>query len=510
MIDFRQLSVNDRQMLFEYFEKSSPRGCEMSFGNLFLWGDQKIAKINGNLVFLSTFSKSFYPFPYGSEDIKQTLETLKADASERGIDFILTAICEREKQLLESLYPNQFYFTTNDGSYDYVYDINDLADLPGKKYHKKRTHLRNFQKAHPNYHVEPFSKDNLEMVREMVKEWYVQKTQTTDEDFDYEIEVFKRAMDNYDALGLDGLVLIDDGEVLAVTFASKLSFDTLDVHFEKARAGVNGAYTAINYEFARYIRNKYPQIKFLDREEDMGLAGLRQAKQSYYPHHQVVKYKAIYKGDREIKAVVFDLDGTIADTEPLHKVARDNILVSFNLSPEELSDKAIGRGKREYWAEVIKSENLCANADELTVNEFKELLNIYKERGLKPQSGLVELLDYLKEKGVKLGVASSSDNFYVRQTLELLGIDGYFSAVVGSDDVGIAKPAPDVYLKAVKELGVLPENALAVEDSSTGAKAAFNAKMDCVGFSAPDALVEQDFSTCKYVVNSLLEIKKII
>ena len=140
MIDFRQLSVNDRQMLFEYFEKSSPRGCEMSFGNLFLWGDQKIAKVNGNLVFLSTFSKSFYPFPYGSEDIKQTLETLKVDASERGIDFVLTAICEREKQLLESFYPNQFYFTTNDASYDYVYAIDDLADLPGKKYHKKRTH----------------------------------------------------------------------------------------------------------------------------------------------------------------------------------------------------------------------------------------------------------------------------------------------------------------------------------------------------------------------------------
>jgi hypothetical protein len=67
------------------------------------------------------------------------------------------------------------------------------------------------------------------------------------------------------------------------------------VHFEKARADVDGAYVAINNEFAKYIRAKYPNIKYLDREEDLGIEGLRKAKQSYFPHHQVVKYRALLK-----------------------------------------------------------------------------------------------------------------------------------------------------------------------------------------------------------------------
>ena len=211
-----------------------------------------------------------------------------------------------------------------------------------------------------------------------------------------------------------------------------------------------------------------------------------------------------------IKAIIFDMDGTIADTEPLHKVARDNLLVSLGLSPEELSDKAIGRGKREYWAEVAATYNLDVNADQLTVSEFKELLNIFKQTKLKPQEGLVDLLEDLKAKGIKTAVASSSDRFYILETLKILGLESYFPVVATADGVGIAKPAPDVYLKALKDLGVSAEHALAVEDSLTGAKSAVNAKIDCIGFASEDALVSQNFSICKHVVSRMCEIKKLI
>ena len=87
-------------------------------------------------------------------------------------------------------------------------------------------------------------------------------------------------------------MLLDGGEVLAVTLGSRLSKDTIDVHFEKAREDVEGAYAAINCEFARYLRDKYPEIKFLNREDDMGLEGLRRAKLSYQPHHFEEKYWA--------------------------------------------------------------------------------------------------------------------------------------------------------------------------------------------------------------------------
>jgi hypothetical protein len=102
----------------------------------------------------------------------------------------------------------------------------------------------------------------------------------------------EKALRDYRELEMEGIVLRGGGEILAFTLASRLSEDTFDVHFEKARGDVQGAYPAINCEFARYIREKHPEVRYLDREEDMGLEGLRRAKQSYYPHHMVKKYWA--------------------------------------------------------------------------------------------------------------------------------------------------------------------------------------------------------------------------
>ena len=98
-----------------------------------------------------------------------------------------------------------------------------------------------------------------------------------------------KAFRHYGELGMDGLVLLNGTQILAITLGSLLTEDTFDVQFEKAWADINGAYAAINCEFARYIRSKYPSVKFLDREEDMGIEGLRRAKQSYRPHHMVEK-----------------------------------------------------------------------------------------------------------------------------------------------------------------------------------------------------------------------------
>lgn len=294
MIKFEPISLAHKNEYQKYYKKSCPRGCELSFGNLFLWGKQEVASDGDFMFLLSTFSKSFYPFPLGAGDKKQAIDTIIEDAKKRGIPVHITSINEQDKAFLEQNYPDKFEFIYNEDSFDYVYDINDLADLLGKKYHKKRTHLNNFKKAHPNFRVEPFSAENLSKIRALVDTWY----QTKGEDassIEYEKQVFDRAIDNYEGLGLEGLVLMEGEEVFAVTFASRMDDITFDVHFEKARRDIDGAYVAINNEFAKYIRGKYPEIKYLDREEDMGVLGLRKAKQSYYPHHQIEKYQAKLK-----------------------------------------------------------------------------------------------------------------------------------------------------------------------------------------------------------------------
>ena len=292
MINFKSIELADKTIYENYKQGAIPRGCEMSFGNLFLWGDQKIACINGYAVFFATFSKSFYPFPVGKGDIKPIVDEIILDAEERNLSLYLTSITEESKLELERLYPDRFEFATTENSYDYVYNIDDLAELAGKKYHKKRTHLRRFMSEHPDYQLEPFSTANIDKIKSMVEKWYKDKQAESTGEFDYEIEVFRRAIDNFDGLGLVGLALVDKGEVLAVTFGSKMHDDTFDVHFEKARTDVDGAYVAINNGFAKYVREKFPEIKYLDREEDMGIEGLRKAKLSYYPHHRIVKYTA--------------------------------------------------------------------------------------------------------------------------------------------------------------------------------------------------------------------------
>lgn len=293
MIEFKDIRLEDKERYEVALSKSGKRGCETSFANLFLWGKQEIAFVGDIAVLRGTFSSTIYPFPIGEGDKKEVLDEILKDAKEKNIPLKITSIYGEEKEILEKLYPNAFEFNSNRDSFDYVYDINDLADLLGKKYHKKRTHLNRFKSEHPNFKVEPFSEENIEGIKELVYGWYKKKENGENTgDYDYEKVVFEKALNNFRGLCLEGLALVDSGEVLAVTFGSKMNEDTFDVHFEKARADVDGAYTAINCEFANYIRNKYPEIRYLDREEDMGLEGLRKAKMSYYPHHLVEKYTA--------------------------------------------------------------------------------------------------------------------------------------------------------------------------------------------------------------------------
>ena len=296
MIEFKDIRIEDKERYELALSKSGKRGCEMSFANLFLWGKQEIAIVGDIVALRGTFSSTIYPFPLGEGDKSSVIAEIIQDAKEKNIPLIITSIYGKEKDFLEELYPSAFEFKSNRDSFDYVYDINDLADLLGKKYHKKRTHINRFKNEHPNFKVEPFTEDNIIGIKEFVYGWYENKENDENaDDFNYEKVVFERAINNFRGLGLEGLALVDNGEVLAVTFGSKMNEDTFDVHFEKARADVDGAYTAINFEFANYIRKKYPEIRYLDREEDMGLEGLRKAKTSYYPHHLVEKYTAKLK-----------------------------------------------------------------------------------------------------------------------------------------------------------------------------------------------------------------------
>lgn len=291
MLDFRPFSVADKSVYDPYLFCEEGRGCEFSFANVYLWGKQQFALLDGQILFFSQFDRRcVYLFPMGEGDKRAAMDAVIADAAARGISCRITGLRPQDREVLEELYPNRFYFHCDEGSFDYVYDINDLADLKGKKYHGKRNHLHRFYEQYPNAFVEPIDESNLEAARQMADAWYAARAnEGVGDEYYMERTAIHRALRHYRELALDGLLLRNGEEVLALTMGSRLSPDTVDVHFEKARADVQGAYAAINREFARYIRDRYPEIRYLDREEDMGLEGLRKAKKSYCPHHMIYK-----------------------------------------------------------------------------------------------------------------------------------------------------------------------------------------------------------------------------
>lgn len=291
MIDFTPITIDKKEQFEFYLQDGRERGCGYSFANLYAWGRQSAAIVADHLVVFSQFNRrSVYPFPAGCSDKKAVLDAIMADAKERGIACRLVGLCEQDRQELEQLYPGRFRIHHDRDAHDYVYDIDDLADLKGRKYHQKRNHLHRFEAACPDCVAEPITKENMALVEGMITQWYADRTaENPQSDFHMEKAALTKTMRHFEELGMLGLMLRDGDRVLAITMGSKLSYDTVDVQFEKARWDVDGAYAAINCYFARYVRETQPQIRFLNREEDMGIEGLRKAKLSYNPHHMVEK-----------------------------------------------------------------------------------------------------------------------------------------------------------------------------------------------------------------------------
>ena len=299
MIDFQRPKFHHKAQYDAILMAQPPRGCEYSFANLCLWGRQHLAFIHGCVVLFSHFyGKSVYPYPIGDGDKKAAIEAILHDSRMRGIPCRLTGMTQADRQELEQWFPGQFEFNCDRDTFDYVYAVDDLADLRGRKYQKKRNHFNRFRTEHPDYRILPLNDKTLEAAQNMVDSWYTHRHQT-DPQGDYLLEsiAIGKAFRNLDNLQMEGILLMEGDRVLAVTMGSRMRPDTFDIHFEKAREDIDGAYTAVNCEFARYLRLKYPQVRYLNREDDLGLEGLRKAKLSYLPCHMVEKCRAVLRED---------------------------------------------------------------------------------------------------------------------------------------------------------------------------------------------------------------------
>ena len=195
--------------------------------------------------------------------------------------------------LLERLFPGKFEFTSYRDSFDYIYTVEELAELHGKKLQAKRNHCNRFEAEHPDFKTQRVTPETIPLCREMTEKWY--EAHDWNEKIEYEKIAIARAFDCFSETGMDGLLLVENGEVLAFSLGARMNERYYDVCFEKAFSAINGAYAMINREFSRMIAEKYPAVAYLNREDDMGEPGLRKAKESYQPTLLLEKFTADWK-----------------------------------------------------------------------------------------------------------------------------------------------------------------------------------------------------------------------
>ena len=287
-IEFRHPTLEDRGWITDLYHRTDSRSCENSFVNLYLWGRGygEIARVDDWLLQYIKFNGTkYYAYPAGGGSLRTAIDALIADAHEHGHPMrMLGVTCDRREEM-EALYPGKFTFEEDRAAFDYLYEIDRLADLGGRKLSSKRNHCNRFEALYPDWSTEPITKENLPVCRKLAEKWFSIDRGEVSEAHDFQIEriALARAFDDFGPLGLEGLILSDGEKPVAFTMGNLIQEDTFDVNFEKAFADVPGSYPVINRECARYVREKYPQVRYLNREDDMGLPGLRSAKESYRP-----------------------------------------------------------------------------------------------------------------------------------------------------------------------------------------------------------------------------------
>ena len=162
MIQFERLSIEEKPGLDALLASASHRGCAFSFANLYIWGRQCVARVGEDLLLFSHFGgKTMYPYPVCSGEARNAIEMLMEDARERGIPFRLTGLNTRDVEDLQRWFPDRFCFHCGRDGHDYVYAIDDLAELKGKKYQPKRNHINRFLGDYPDARILPLSAETL-------------------------------------------------------------------------------------------------------------------------------------------------------------------------------------------------------------------------------------------------------------------------------------------------------------------------------------------------------------
>lgn len=295
MTPFKDIELKDKELITSYTLNSPRRNCDLSFSNLCSWRflyNTQFAILDGFLLLkFWANDELIYMMPVGDGDLKKILNTLIEDANQEDEPLCLLGLSEEACSELEELMPGKFQFTTDRDYADYLYLRTDLATLSGKKFQSKRNHVNKFKRTY-NYEYTAITPDRIQECIDLEAEWCKANDCDQHEGTGNERRALLYALHNFDELGLTGGILHVDGKIAAFTFGMPINQETFGVHVEKANTQIDGAYAMINYEFSNHLPEQYI---YVNREEDLGIEGLRKAKLSYQPTIVLAKYMATLK-----------------------------------------------------------------------------------------------------------------------------------------------------------------------------------------------------------------------
>lgn len=284
IIPFRPITADDADLLRSYTMESKCMNCDMNVANLCSWQflyHTEYAVVEGFLVLRFVADGHVtYMKPMGKGDLRPVLELLMADARSQGDAFRMACVCPCAQGLMEESMPGAFAYSVNRDRADYLYLREKLVTLSGKKLQPKRNHISKFKRAYPDYEYRPLTEAMVPDCIRLGEEWCRTNDSHMQRAMQAEQRMIDYALHHMEELHIVGGTLWVEGKMVAFTFGARINSEAFDVCVEKADTTYEGAYAMINNEFV----SRLPEdITYINREEDLGLEGLRKAKLSYHP-----------------------------------------------------------------------------------------------------------------------------------------------------------------------------------------------------------------------------------
>ncbi|MCX8129280.1 MAG: phosphatidylglycerol lysyltransferase domain-containing protein [Clostridia bacterium] len=298
MINFSEITIEDKALFDKYLRPHNPQVSEMTFTNFFMWRNFykfRYAEINGLLCVIAV-PEGKNPFcfvPFGKPEkavFTEVFLKLKTYFQINGWKLRFERMDEIQSGYFREYlgFTDEYIVKDTDNS-DYVYFAENLINLRGKKFDGKRNHINKFKKMY-NYEYVMLSSENTGECSKIMDKWCLERSCEEHKDFYCEKKANMELLNNFTALSCKGALIKVNGEFEAFTVGEMLNEDTAVIHIEKANGSINGLYTFINQQFCE---REWREAAFINREQDLGIEGLRKAKLSYHPAKMINKYKLI-------------------------------------------------------------------------------------------------------------------------------------------------------------------------------------------------------------------------